>query len=73
MRPTNQTTTTLTGTVVAETSKALLFEIAGMDEEDHKSQWFPLSQVNSIHRDPNTVGQDKINVNDWILKQKGLI
>lgn len=32
--------------------------------------WFPLTQVDSIHRDKN--GNGTIVVSDWIAQQKGL-
>lgn len=40
---------------------------------DHATQeeiWFPLSQVEQMHRDKN--GHGSIVVSDWIAKQKGL-
>lgn len=53
-------------TVKRETDNAILVYDHATEEEI----WFPLSQVDSIHRDKN--GHGSIVVTDWIAKQKGL-
>lgn len=53
-------------TVKRETDNAILVYDHATEEEI----WFPLSQVDSIHRDKN--GNGTIVVTDWIAKQKGL-
>jgi hypothetical protein len=48
-----------------ETDSAVL-----VTDDDGESIWFPLSQVESMHKDRNNVGT--IVVSDWIANQKGL-
>jgi len=57
---------TVTGTIKRETDNAILVH----DEESDEDVWFPLSQVDSIHRVGG--GGDQVVVTDWIAKQKGL-
>lgn len=49
-----------------ETDNAVLVYDYATEEEI----WFPLSQVDSMHRDKNDVGT--IVVTDWIAREKGL-
>ena len=50
-----------------ETDDAVLV----FDHATEEDIWFPLSQVDSMHRDKN--GNGTIVVSDWIAKQKGLL
>ena len=50
-----------------ETPNAVLV----LDENTGEEIWFPISQVDSMHRDNDERGQ--IIVSAWIAKQKGLI
>lgn len=50
-----------------ETDNAVLVHDYASDEDI----WFPLSQVESLHKDKN--GDGSIVVTDWIAKQKGLL
>lgn len=49
-----------------ETDNAVLV----YDYATEEDIWFPLSQVDSIHRDKN--GEGSIVVSDWIAREKGL-
>ena len=51
---------------VHETDNAVLVT----DDDSGEEIWFPLSQVESMHRDKNGTGT--IVVSDWIARQKGL-
>jgi hypothetical protein len=70
----------LHGEIIAETSKAILFEVKYVNEtplETKRRIWFPLSQINKIHRTtPENLESgedaDMISVQDWIIKEKGL-
>lgn len=55
----------LTGLVKHETDEALLF----YDYDREEEIWFPLSQIEEIHRNPK--GEGSIVVTDWIARQKG--
>lgn len=55
-----------TCTFLRETASAVLVHDHLSDED----VWFPLSQVESMHRDKN--GHGSIVVTDWIAQQKGL-
>ena len=65
---------TITGTYIADTAKAIHFEIHAICNEacEPNKQWFPFSQVSKITKDKN-VGCDTLIVSEWILKEKGLI
>lgn len=52
-------------TFVHESDEAVLVVVDSTDER----VWFPLSQVEAMHRDKNDHGS--IVVTDWIAKQKG--
>jgi len=54
-------------TFVHETDNAVLVHDHATDEEI----WFPLSQVEEMHRDKR--GDGSIVVSDWIARQKGLV
>lgn len=67
---------TFEGRIKAETDKAIMFVIYLSDDpNDIQSEWFPLSQVVSIHKTFSVVNNtlDKIVVKQWIAKQKGLV
>lgn len=57
---------TLARTFKRETDSAVLV----IDSDSGEEIWFPLSQVVSMHRDKNDVGE--IVVTDWIAAQKGV-
>lgn len=60
---------TLTGTILRETGKAIQFLWTDHDTEDDptpRSEWFPFSQVNEIHRTEPA----RIVVSDWIYNEK---
>lgn len=67
-RPT--TYTTLSGTIIRETDKAMRFKVS--DEMDHalagEAFWFPLSQLRQITR--SETGLDSISVADWLIETK---
>jgi|WetSurMetagenome_2_1015567.scaffolds.fasta_scaffold705562_1 hypothetical protein len=56
----------LVGTIEHETDKAILLNIDGA------GHWFPFSVVNNIIR-AQYIGEDTIEVEQWIAKKKGLI
>ena len=59
----------LTGYIQAETPKAILLELSGIDPP--KSLWFPLSQVKSITRAaPDSDDIDTLKVSQWIWGRK---
>lgn len=64
----------LVGTITGETEKAVRFQIdvtAGKCEEQVlKAEWFPKSQLSSIHRN-NQWAEDVIMASEWILREKG--
>ena len=68
---------TLTGTKVAETGKAVLFDIKKISGEEVEletpRQWFPFSQVSKMTTDKNSVCNDTMMVSEWICKEKGLL
>lgn len=65
--------------IVRETEKAILVEIPTNATGWIKTEWFPLSQVESIHRTKEDGGEnrehlsDKIVVKRWIAAKKGLV
>lgn len=65
--------TAITGRIIKETDAALLFKYSG----DNTSYWFPLSQVQSIHRDifseESGLYHDTVKVANWILNKKGIV
>lgn len=70
----------LHGEIMGETEKAIKFEFCTDtedtgDEPEYKTEWFPLSQISSIHRlakDDNGLC-DILMISEWILKQKGIL
>jgi hypothetical protein len=67
--------TTLTGFIVAETEKAILFEvreISGSPVADPVREWFPLSQVSKIVRAPKNAEPGSREAMDWILAAEWL-
>jgi hypothetical protein len=73
-RHTSNVYVTLTGNKMKETEKAVLFQIQKISGTPVKlpksTQWFPLSQVQKMFKDPTQSGVDTITVSEWILKQK---
>lgn len=63
----------LSGTIKRETPKAVLFEFLDEDGIGVKSEWFPLSQMASIHRAAEVCKPDVIMVSEWILREKGAL
>lgn len=65
----------LHGEIVGETGKAIKFSIYCEERNANRTEWFPLSQIQSIHRmyDPSIERLDVLMVSEWILKQKGWI
>ena len=57
------------GRIVHETTNAILFRIDALEREE----WFPLSQVDQIHREFPSTGYDRLVVGAWIAKKKGVI
>ena len=62
----------LHGEIVGESAKAIQFSITSKNGVV-RVEWFPLSQVSSIHRLFNTEKQllDILMASEWVLKQKG--
>jgi hypothetical protein len=54
-----------------------IHEIDGLSTTDedgnNPSEWFPVSQLNSITRSKGASEQDAIMASDWILKAKELL
>lgn len=70
----------LHGEIMGETEKAIKFEfcIAEGETDDldaYKTEWFPLSQISSIHRfsKPDNDLTDILMISEWVLKQKGIL
>lgn len=67
--------TTLTGFIVAETEKAVLFEvheISGSPVADPVREWFPLSQLSKIVRASKQAEPGSREAMDWILAAEWL-
>ena len=68
----------LEGYISGETEKAILVEVCKLDgmevvPEEKKKEWFPLSQVTSITRQPKGSQElESLVVSNWILRAKGL-
>ena len=72
----HKTLITLTGTHIAESTKAIRFrvdKISGEPLPETKVEWFPFSQVEKITQNPDTTGEDTLVVSEWICKAKSLI
>lgn len=73
----------LHGEIMGESEKAIKLEfcIAGKDQDSglaeptYKTEWFPISQIQSIHRlsKPDNDLCDILMVSEWVLKQKGIL
>lgn len=57
------------GTIRRETEAALLLVTSNLEGEI-VDEWFPLSQIESIHRCDE---HDTIVVANWLLKKKGIL
>lgn len=73
--PYNNIYLALSGTIKHESEKAVLFEYLLEDGIGLKSDWFPHSQIASIHRnqsrdDELLCAPDVIMASEWILRQK---
>ena len=62
----------LQGEIVGESAKAIKFSVYDSDQDKTITEWFPVSQLSSIHRmfDAETDTLDVLMVSEWILKQK---
>lgn len=59
----------LEGIIITETDSAILFKFQ-CPECDIRQEWFPISQIKSVHR---MVGKkDKIVMSTWIASKKGI-
>lgn len=59
----------LEGIIITETDSAILFKFQ-CPECDTRQEWFPVSQIKSVHR---MVGKkDKIVMSTWIASKKGI-
>lgn len=69
----------ISGYHLGETGKAVRFcihEVAGetVEEQNGKTEWFPLSQVRKMTRSPAGSNEyDTLTVTEWILNAKELI
>ncbi len=69
----------LYGEIMGETDKAIKFEYCVSDADsvgpEFKTDWFPRSQISSIHRLSSKDNDecDIIMVSEWLLKQKGIL
>ncbi len=67
----------ITGTILADTGKAIKIRVEKISGEpvelDQPDQWFPLSQINKTFKDPNVTGEDWISASEWICRTKELI
>ncbi len=64
------------GVIKRESEKAILITLHAPENSHHqKDFWFPISQLNSIHRCYNEEAGtfDVLMTSEWILTQKGLI
>lgn len=63
----------LHGQIMAQSAKAIQFQIWDDELDTFRTEWFPLSQISSIHRmyNPETETFDIIMTSEWVLKQKG--
>lgn len=67
-RYTNETTVLISGTVKAETGKAILVIISQVNDvalENTVNVWFPFSQVSNILREPGK--PTKLRVKEWLV------
>lgn len=64
----------ISGTKIAETDKAILLECLNANGIQVR-EWIPLSQVRAIHSDPSydTNDEIRIEVQEWLLKKKGIM
>ena len=76
MSSSHKTLVTLTGTHIAESTKAIRFRVDSISGEpltESKTEWFPLSQVEKITIKQDVVGEDILVVSEWICKAKELL
>lgn len=66
---------TLTGSILADTGKAIKMHITHVSGEpiEPVDHWIPVSQCQKMFKDPNTTGNDWVNAAEWICKQKELV
>lgn len=68
---------TIEGTILRETDKAICLKLSPKHEpfpDGEENTWFPLSQVEEIHRrkEDDTRGYDSIVITDWLARMKDL-
>ena len=75
-RRTNTTYITLTGTILADTGKAIRVQVTHMSGEklsQSQTEWIPVSQCSKMFKNPNESGKDWVMVAEWICKEKKLL
>lgn len=69
------TYTTLTGTILADTGKAIKLKIDKVSDtpltESHTA-WIPVSQISKMFKDPNQTGADWVMAAEWLVKKMEL-
>ena len=69
------TYTTLTGTILADTGKAIKLQIDRLGDnpltESHTA-WIPVSQISKMFKDPNQTGADWVMAAEWLVKKMEL-
>lgn len=65
----------LHGEIVGESDKAIKLRVVDKVDGRDRIEWYPLSQLSSIHRmfNAETETLDILMVSEWILKQKGML
>lgn len=67
---------TLTGTILADTGKAIKIQISKVSDTElthPRTEWIPVSQCSKMFKNPNAVGEDWIMVAEWVCQSKELI
>lgn len=60
------------GTIIRETDSAILFRFQ-QEGCNIRLEWFPLSQVKSIHNMKASGNKDKIVISNWIANKKDMV
>lgn len=67
---------TLTGTILADTGKAIRVQVTHVSGEklsQSQTEWIPVSQCSKMFKDPTESGKDWVMVAEWICKEKKLL
>lgn len=75
-RRTKTTYVTLSGTILADTGKAvklLITQVSGEKLEQSRTEWIPVSQCSKMFKDPTASGEDWVMVAEWLCKEKNLL